>query len=217
MKVALIGASGFVGKAILNELLNRNHTVNAIVRHPEKLTLQHKNLFVHKANVLNEKEVVESVANNDAVISAYNAGWTNPNLYNDFLEGSKTIQAGVKKSGVKRLIVIGGAGSLYIADGVQLVDTPEFPADYKAGAQSARDYLNLLQEEKELDWTFFSPAIEMHAGTSGIRSGKYRTGLENPVFDNNQRSILSVEDLAMVIVDELENPKNIGRRFTAGY
>lgn len=217
MKVALIGASGFVGKAILNELLNRNHTVNAIVRHPEKLTMQHKNLFVRKANVLNEKEVIESVANNDAVVSAYNAGWTNPNLYNDFLEGSKAIQAGVKKSGVKRLIIIGGAGSLYIAEGMQLVDTPAFPAEFKAGAQSARDYLNILREEKELDWTFFSPAVEMHAGTSGKRTGKYRTGLENPVFDSKQRSILSVEDLAVVIVDELENPKHIGRRFTAAY
>ncbi|AYD46527.1 NAD(P)-dependent oxidoreductase [Arachidicoccus soli] len=217
MKVALIGASGFVGRAILNELLNRNHTVNAILRHPEKLSLRHKNLFIHKANVFNEKELIDSVSNNDAVISAYNAGWTNPNLYNDFLEGSKTIQAGVKKSGVQRLIVIGGAGSLYISDGLQLVDTPEFPAEYKTGAQSARDYLKLLQNEKVLNWTFFSPAIEMHAGTSGKRTGKYRTGLENPVFDENGRSILSVEDLALAIVDELENPKNIGRRFTAAY
>ncbi|MFA6333997.1 MAG: NAD(P)-dependent oxidoreductase [Bacteroidales bacterium] len=216
MKVALIGASGFVGTAILNELLQRKHKVTAIVRHPEKIK-QAEQVTVVKANVLNENDVAEAVKDNDVVVSAYNAGWANPNLYNEFLEGSKAIQAGVKKSGVKRLIVIGGAGSLYVAEGVQLIDTQQFPEEIKPGASAARDYLNILREEKDLDWTFFSPAIEMHQGSSGERKGTYRTGLENPVFDANNRSVLSVEDLAVVIVDEAENPKHIRQRFTAAY
>ena len=216
MKVALIGASGFVGKAILNELINRGHQVTAITRNPGNVA-QTENVNAITANALNADEVANAVKDCDAIISAYNAGWTNPNLYNEFLQGSKAIQEGVKKSGVKRLIVVGGGGSLYVAEGLQLVDTPEFPQEFKAGASSARDYLNILKEEKELEWTFLSPAIEMHQGTSGERKGTYRTGLDNPVFHANQRSIISVEDYAVAIVDELENPKHIRQRFTVAY
>lgn len=216
MKVALIGASGFVGKAVMNELLQRGHQVTAIVRNPEKV-IQANNLTVVKANVLDENEVAEAVKENDAIISAYNAGWTNPNIYNEFLEGSKAIEAGVKKSGIKRLIVVGGAGSLYVSEGVQVIDTPQFPPEILPGASAAKDYYNLLKNDKDLDWTYLSPAIEMHQGTSGVRKGTYRTGLENPVFDENGRSIASVEDTAVALVDELENPKHIKQRFTIAY
>ncbi len=216
MKVALIGASGFVGKAILKELLQRGHQVTTVVRHTGKL-IQQENLEVVSADVLNEVEITNAMAGNDAVISAYNAGWTNPDLYNEFLKGSQAIQAAVKKSGVKRLIVVGGAGSLFIATGRQIVDTEGFPSEWKPGALAARDYLNIIKEEQILNWTFFSPAVEMHQGTSGTRKGTYRTGLENPVFDANGRSIISVEDTAVAIVDELEKPKHIQQRFTAAY
>lgn len=216
MKVALIGAAGFVGKTILKELLQRGHQVTAIVRNPEKIN-QEENVTVVSANVLNETEVSNAVAGHDAVISAYNAGWTNPDLYNEFLNGSQTIQEAVKKSGVKRLIVIGGAGSLFIAPNQQIVDTEGFPKEWKPGALAARDYLNILKEEKELDWTFLSPAVEMHQGTSGIRKGTYRTGLENPVFDEDKRSVISVEDVAVAIADELEKPQHIHQRFTVAY
>lgn len=217
MKVALIGASGFVGSHILQELLNRGHQVTAIVRNPEKVNIQHSNLVVKKGDVYNEQEVTTLVKGLEAVISAFNPGWTNPNIYEDFLAGSKAIQQGVKAAAVNRFIVIGGAGSLEVAPGVQLIDTPKFPAEYKAGASGARDYLNIIKQEKELDWTFISPAIEMHQGTAGVRRGTYRTALDNPVFDENGRSILSVEDLAVATVDELEQPKHIRRRFTAAY
>jgi putative NADH-flavin reductase len=216
MKVALIGASGFVGKAILNELLSRGHSVTGIVRNPEKLAAQN-DLAVVKADAFDENAIANAVKGNDAVISAYNPGWTNPNIFNDFIEASRSIQNGVKKSGVRRYIVIGGAGSLYVAENVQLVDTPQFPQEFKDGAKAARDYYNYLKKEKDLDWTFFSPAIEMHHGTSGHRKGAYRKGLDNPVFDTNGRSVLSVEDLAVAIVDELEKPHHIKQRFTAAY
>ncbi|GEP98922.1 NAD(P)-dependent oxidoreductase [Chitinophaga cymbidii] len=214
MKVALIGA-GFVGAAILKELSARGHEVKVIVRHPEKVTVPDDKVTVVKGDAL-AGDLSTLLQGSDAVVSAYNAGWTNPDLYADFIAGSKAIQQSVKASGVKRFIVIGGAGSLYI-NGQQLVDSPQFPAEYKTGATAARDYLDILKAEKELDWTFFSPAIEMHQGTSGERKGTYRTDLESPVFNAEGRSILSVEDLAVVIADELEEPKHIGRRFTAAY
>ena len=216
MKVALIGASGFVGAAVLNELVQRGHQVTAIVRNPEKVKPA-ENVTAVKANVLNEEEVAAAVKEHDVVVNTFNPGWTNPNLYKESLQGSRAIQNGVKKAGVRRLFVVGGAGSLYVAPDTQLIDTPHFPESFKAGATAARDYLNILKQEPDLEWTFLSPAIEMHPGTSGERQGTYRLGLENPVFDANNRSMISVEDLAMAIVDELEKPQHIHLRFTVGY
>jgi hypothetical protein len=217
MKIALIGATGFVGSAILKEALNRGEQVTAILRHPQKLNTQEKNLSVVKGDVMDSAKLAELVKGNDVVVSAYNSGWSNPDIYNEFLKGSKSIQEAIKQSGVKRLIVIGGAGSLYIAPNLQLIDTPEFPAEWKGGALAARDYLNILKKEDQLDWTYLSPAIEMHHGTSGERKGIYRTGLDNPVFDTNKKSTISVEDIAVAVLDEMEKPKHIRQRFTVAY
>ena len=216
MKVALIGATGFVGTAILNELIQKGHKVTAIALNPEAVR-QHNNIVAKKIDVSIADELAEEVKGHDAVISAYNPGWANPNLYNDFMKGSAAIQQAVKQSGVKRLLISGGAGSLFVAEGVQKVDTPNFPAEWKARALAARDYLNILKNEQELDWTFLSPAIEMHQGTSGERKGHYRTGLDTPVYNDEGRSIISVGDVAVAIVDEIENPRHIGRRFTVAY
>lgn len=216
MKIALIGATGFVGSAILEEALDRGHEVTAIALHLEKIKPQ-TNLTIVKCDVMDSDGLTRILKGNDVVVSAYNAGWTNPDLYDDFLKGSRSIQDAVKNSGVKRLIVNGGAGSLFVAPGVQVIDTPEFPEAFKAGAGAARDYLNELKKEDQLDWTFVSPAIEMNPGTPHERRGTYRTGLENPVFDADHRSRISVEDFAVAIVDEVENPKYIRVRFTVGY
>lgn len=213
MKIAIIGATGFVGSAILNELADRNHNLTAIARTPKDTP----NTNWIAADIFNIDALAEILKGNDIIINAYNPGWANPNIYEDFLSGSKAIQEAVKKSGVKCFITIGGGGSLFVAPGLQAVDTPDFPKDFYAGATAARDYLNYIKEEKELDWAFFSPAFEMHAGTTTGRTGKYRLGLENPVFNDEQRSILSVEDLAVVIADETETPKHHQVRFTAGY
>jgi len=216
MKIALIGASGFVGSAILKEALDRGIQVTAIARHPEKLQAQ-KNLTTAKSDVMDTDKLSEILKGNDVVVSAYNPGWANPDIYNEFLKGSQSIQDAVKKSDVKRLIVIGGAGSLFVALNVQLIDTPQFPAEWKPGALAARDYLNILKKESELDWTYLSPAIEMNPGTPHERKGTYRTGSDNPVFDANNKSAISVEDLAVAIVDEVENPKHLRARFTVAY
>ncbi|WP_338840430.1 NAD(P)-dependent oxidoreductase [Flavobacterium ginsenosidimutans] len=213
MKIALIGATGFVGSALLNELADRKHEITAIARTPKDTA----NATWAAADIFNVDALAEILKGHDAVVNAYNPGWTNPNIYDDFLAGSKAIQEAVKKSGVKRFITIGGAGSLYVAPDLQAVDTPDFPKEIFPGANAARHYLNIIKEEKDLDWAFFSPAFEMHAGTKTGRTGKYRLGLENPVFNDEQRSILSVEDLAVVIADEVETPKHHQVRFTAGY
>jgi len=214
-KVAVIGATGFVGAQVVKELVNRGYEVEAIVRDASKVQ-ESEQVRAKSVDVNNVEELSDVVKGNDAVISAFNAGWTNPNLYDDFLNGSVNIEKAVENSGIKRFITVGGAGSLYI-DGKQLVDGPDFPADIKPGATAARDYLNKIKENSTLDWTFFSPAIEMHQGTAGVRTGKYRTALESPVFDENGRSVLSVEDVAVVLVDELEQNNHIRERFTAAY
>lgn len=215
-KVAVIGATGFVGSHVVKELENRGYEVEAIVRDASKVEQSDK-VTAKSIDINNVEELAESLKGNDAVISTFNAGWTNPNLYHDFLAGSENIEKAVEQSGVKRLIVVGGAGSLYTPDNIQIVDTPDFPEAYKPGAAAARDYLNKIKENKTLDWTFFSPAIEMNQANIGTRTGKYRTSLETPVFDENGRSILSVEDVAVALVDELEQNNHIRERFTAAY
>ncbi|MFA5619859.1 MAG: NAD(P)-dependent oxidoreductase [Weeksellaceae bacterium] len=214
MKIAIIGATGFLGSKLVKEAKDRGLEVTAIARNPEKLTEEVKKAAIDVNQV---DELAEVLKGQDAVVSAFNAGWKNPNLYDDFLKGSKSIQEAVKKAGVERLLVIGGAGSLYDAENNQLVDSPDFPAEIKPGATAARDYLNELKEEKDLDWAFFSPAIEMHPGITTGRTGKYRLGKDHPVFDENNVSKLSPEDVAVVLMDEVQKPKHHQQRFTAAY
>jgi hypothetical protein len=214
MKIALIGATGFVGSAVLNEALNRGYEVTAIARDTSKITAKSEKLTLVTADVYNIEALAKVLKGHNAVVNAFNAGWTNPNLYDDFIKGSKSIQEAVKLSGVKRLLVVGGAGSLEIAPGVQLVDTPEFPAQWKSGATAARDYLNTIKKETELDWTFLSPAIQLHPGA---RTGAFRLGTDQPVFDADHKSDISVEDMAIAIIDELEQGQFIRKRFTLGY
>lgn len=215
-KISVIGATGFVGSKVVKELSERGYKVQAIARNASKVEVSEYVTAV-STDVNDVKQLSEVLEGSDAVISTFNPGWTNPNIYEDFLEGAKNIEKAVEESGVKRYIVVGGAGSLYITENLQLIDTPEFPSEIKPGAEAARQYLEIIKNNKNLDWTFFSPAIEMHQGTAGIRKGIYRTSLDTPVFDENGRSILSVEDVAVVLVDELENNKFLKQRFTAAY
>lgn len=215
MKVVVIGATGFVGKNIVNELVARNHDVIGISRQGSDLTNTHFTNVL--ANVTDIDALVSSIKGSDIVVSAFSSGWSNPNFYADFIQGSKAIEEAVKKAGVPRYLVIGGAGSLYVAEGVQAVDTADFPKEYYPVAIAARDYLTILATETQLDWTMFSPAFEMHPGITTGRTGKYRLGTDYPVLNDEQRSILSVEDLAVVIADEVEQAKHHKCRFTAAY
>lgn len=214
-KVAVIGATGFVGKQVVNELSSRGYEVNAIARDSSKIELKN-NVHAISADVNKTEEFAKILEGNDAVISTFNPGWNNPNIYDDFLNGAKNIEQAVEQSGVKRFITVGGGGSLFI-DGKQVVDGPDFPSEIKPGALAAREYLNLIKKNETLDWTFFSPALEMSPANAGERTGKYRTALENPIFDENGRSQLSVEDVAVALVDELEQNNFVKKRFTAAY
>lgn len=216
MRVVLVGASGLVGSKILQELVDRGHSVKAIARDISKFPRM-KHVEFESLDINETDKFVNAINAADAVISSFNAGWTNPNLYEDFLKGSIAIEKAVIAAGTKRFIVVGGAGSLYDKDGNQFVDGADFPSQIKPGATAARDYFNHLKENLILNWTFFSPALEMHPGTSGVRKGVYRTGLNEPVFNDEGRSILSAEDVAVAIVDELEFPHFVKQRFTAAY
>jgi putative NADH-flavin reductase len=184
MNIALIGATGFVGSAILQEALQRGHEVTAIVRDLDKLP-PHRNLHPRKADIYNVDEVARSVTGHDAVISAFNPGWSNPDIYNQHIKGTKSIINGVKKAGVKRLLFVGGAGSLEVKPGVQSVDLPGFPAEYKQGALATREALNLLRQEPSLDWSFLSPSADI---APGQRTGTFRLGTDQMLKDANGQS-----------------------------
>jgi len=203
VKLALIGASGNVGSKILAEALSRGHEVTGIVRNPEKLP-QHPKLTARRGDVVDADGLAKLLAGHDAVISSVHYTASDPALL---------LQA-VKASGVKRYLVVGGAGSLEVAPGVQLVDTPEFPAIYKEEASKGRDYLTLLRGEPGLDWTFLSPSAVI---APGERTGKFRLGDDQLLVGADGQSRISQEDFAIALIDELENPAHTRQRFTVGY
>ena len=213
--VVLIGASGFVGTAILNELLNRGHTVTAIVRDPAKVTASNPNLKVIQADVTDTDVLIEASKGKDAVISAYNPGWKNPNIYEETLKNYPLIVDSVKKAGVERLLIVGGAGTLFYAPGKMVMDADDVPAKLLPGIKSLGEfYLNTLRKENDIDWIFLSPAANM---TPGERTGKFRIGKDDLVVDVNGDSNISVEDYAVAMVDELEQKHHHKERFTIGY
>jgi putative NADH-flavin reductase len=213
MKIAVIGASGQIGAFIRDEALARGHQVTAIMRHPEKIPVQDPRLHVVKADILKDK-VDELVKGHDAVISAYNPGWKNPDMYNQQIEGYKRIISGVKESGIKRLLVVGGAGSLEVAPGVQVLDTASFSEQVKKGVLATREVLYMLKEEKELEWTFLSPPTSI---APGERTGHYRVGKDQLLKNKEGESKISTPDYAVAMLDELENRQHIRERFTAAY
>ena len=214
MHIALIGATGFVGRAVLTELLDRGHRVTALVRAPGKIEPS-ANLSEVVADAYDGAAIAKAIAGCDAVISAFNPGWQHPDLYQKFLEGSAAIVRGVEASGVRRLIVVGGAGSLFVAPGVQLVDTEDFlkqvPSYVVPGARGARDAMTAMAGNVSLDWTFVSPPAFLEEGE---RTGRYRLGSDQLLMDGNKPAGIAVADLAIAIVDELETPKHLQARFT---
>jgi len=213
--VVLIGASGFVGNAILNELLSRGHKVTAVVRNPKKINVTNSKLEIVKTDVSDTNVMVEICKGKEAIISAYNPGWANPDIYEETLRNYPLILEAAKRSGVKRLLCVGGAGTLFCAPGLRVVDSGAIPDAIMDGVKSLGEfYLNTLMNEKTIDWIFFSPAGTLE---SGKRTGKFRLGKDDLIVDENGISHISVEDYAVAMVDELENPKHHYERFTIGY
>ena len=213
MKIALIGATGFVGKEILKEAVARGHAVTALVRNTDKVE-KLDGVNAVKADALDTAGLAAKVKGSHIVVSAYNPGWSNPDIKAIHIAASKAITDATRQAGIKRLIIIGGAGSLYAPDGSQFVDGPHFPAEYREGALGARQALNDLRGETALDWTFVSPPFSL---APGARTGKYRLGKDEPVFDAEGKSAISVSDLAVAILDEVERPQHVKQRFTVGY
>jgi putative NADH-flavin reductase len=209
-----MGATGYVGSAILREALERGHEVTALVRHPEKLA-PHPRLRAGHADLYDEGSVARAVTGHDAVVSAFSPGHSDPELYQHHLAGARAIVAGVRRARVARLLVVGGAGSLEIAPGVQLVDSPQFPAEWKQTALATREVLALLREEPTLRWTFVSPPMHLDPGE---RTGTYRVGTDGKVmFDAKGESRISVPDYAVAMIDELDTPKHDRQRFAVAY
>lgn len=203
MNIALIGATGFVGSRLLAELTRRGHQVTAIVRNPEKVPAD-PSVTARKGDVFDRDGLAALIAGHDAVISAVHFSASDPAV----------LLAAVKQSGVKRYLVVGGAGSLEVAPGVKLFDTPEFPAMYLDEARKGGDFLDLLKAETALDWSFLSPSALIQPGE---RTGKFRLGKDQLLVDANGNSAISVEDYAIALVDELEKPAHSRERFTVGY
>jgi uncharacterized protein len=212
MKIALIGATGFIGSKLLDEALARQHQVSALVGHPEKLAAR-ANLAVIGTDVLDQAKLAEQLTGHEAVISAF-SGHAQSNTYDYYVQGIQSIIKATRQAGVARLLVVGGAGSLEVAPGLQMLDTPDFPAQWKATAEGARHALQLLKQEPELNWTMLSPSALI---VPGERSGKFRFGLDQLLVDEQGQSRISVEDYAVAMLDELERPVHLRQRFTVGY
>ena len=213
--VLLIGATGFVGSAVLNELVSRGHKVTAVVRNIEKLA---KNDLVNavKEDVANVDAIAKLAEGKDAIISAYNPGWTNPDIATLITENYPKILEAAKKSGVERLLIVGGAGTLFCAPGLRVVDSGAIPEEIMGGVRPLGDfYLNTLMNENDIDWVFFSPAGVFDQ--EGKKTGNYRLGKDDLIVDAEGNSHISVQDYADAMVNELEKPAHHKERFTIGY
>jgi len=207
VRIAIIGATGLVGTKILSESLGRGHEVTAIVRNPEKLPA-HPKLKAARGDVTNPAELAPLIAEHDVVISAFNPGT------DEWGTGAQSIIDAVRRSGVKRLLVVGGAGSLEIAPGKRLVDQPDFPAQWKDGALRTAAFLDQLRGEIEFDWAFVSPAAML---APGKRTGHYRVGGDQFMTDSDGESRISLEDYAVAMLDETERPQHHRKRFSVAY
>lgn len=214
MKVLLIGATGFVGSAILGELAQRGHSVVAVARHADKVA-KLAGVEAVEEDVANVDAIAKLAAGTDAIISAYNPGWTNPKIAELIPANYPKILEAARKSG-KRLLIVGGAGTLFCAPGLRVVDSGAIPEAIMGGVRPLGDfYLNVLTKETEVDWTFFSPAGAFDE--KGTRTGKFRLGKDDLIVDAEGNSHISVEDYAVAMADELEHPAHSRERFTIGY
>lgn len=202
MRVALIGATGNAGSRILTELVRRGHAVTAIVRNPDAVP-KLANVQAQKGDVYDQTGLAELLKGHDAVISSVRFTASDP---------AKLI-ASVREGGVKRYLVVGGAGSLEVAPGLKLIDAPDFPEAYKPEAAAGGVFLDLLRQQQDLDWTFLSPS---RVFVPGERTGVFRLGSDQ-LIANEAGSSISLEDFAVALIDELENPSHVRQRFTVGY
>ena len=203
MKIAVAGASGRAGSCITAELARRGHNVTGIARNPDKIA-KLANVTAIAGDANDRAALAKLWAGHDVVVSSIHF----------LVSDAETLIGAAKDSGVPRYLVVGGAGSLEVAPGVQLVTTPNFPAQYKAEAEKGAAFLDRLRQEKELNWTFLSPSALIDFGN---RTGKFRVGADQLLLDSAGKSWISFEDFAVAMADEIERPAHIRKRFTVGY
>jgi len=216
MKVVLYGATGMIGARILKELLSRGHTVTVVARDPSKIAPQ-KDVTVEKGDMLDADNIAKVAKGSDVVVSSYAppAGPQGPlpDKLHLLAEATKALVAGVRRAGAPRIIMVGGAGTLEVSPGLQIVDSPGFPDAYKGIALAHRDAKHILQAS-DLNWTYFSPAMMIQPGE---RTGKFRLGQDAMISDDKGASSISAEDYAIALVDEVEQGRHTKQRFTIGY
>lgn len=203
MKVAIIGGSGRAGREISAELARRGHQVTAISRHPEN-AVDADGVTAVAGDVNHADALADTIRGHDVVVSAVMFADTDP----------AALVGVVRASGVPRYLVVGGAGSLEVAPGVALIDTPEFPAEYKAEASRGADFLAYLRGVDDIDWTFLSPSAYFFVGD---RKGSFRLGKDALLVDADGNSSISYADYAIALADEIEKPAHSRQRFTVGY
>jgi uncharacterized protein len=203
MKIAIIGATGNVGSRLVNEALNRHHAVTAIARDAKKLSSR-TGMSATVGDVTKPDALLPLLKGHDVIISALRSEGSDPQQLIDL----------VRRSGVKRYLVVGGAASLEIAPGQILLNAPNFPPAYKAEASAAKAFLDTLRNVTDMDWTFLSPSAFFGPGE---RTGKFRLGDNTLLTAPDGKSSISYEDYAMAMLDEVETPRHIRRRFTVGY
>jgi putative NADH-flavin reductase len=215
MNIAIVGATGFVGSKLLDEATLRGHKVTAITRSPQKLPANAAVEAV-KADVNDVNTLVEHFRGKDAVIHAYSPAKELGVMEKIEQQGkaTQTIIAAVKAADVKRLLAVGGAGSLYVSPGVRNMDQPGFPKEYEGGVKATLLIKEILMKEPELDWTYLSPSNML---VPGQRTGQFRLGLDDLLIGADGESRISVEDYAVAMIDELEHPAHSRKRFTVGY
>ncbi|WP_460423179.1 NAD(P)-dependent oxidoreductase [Pseudomonas sp. ZL2] len=202
-KIAIIGATGRAGSQLLEEALRRGHSVTAIARDTSKLQGR-AGINAVALDVSDAAALEQAVAGHDVVLSAAHFSSIKP----------QAIIEPVKRAGVKRLLVVGGAGSLLLPSGHKVIDSPDFPEAYKAEATAGAHYLDTLRQEKDLDWTFLSPSAEF---VEGARSGAYKLGKDHLLIGDKGKSWISFADYAIAMLDEVETPAHSRQRFTVGY
>jgi putative NADH-flavin reductase len=212
-KIMLIGSSGMVGQRVLHEALNRGHHVTALVRDTSGTGEHRAELDYHTGDIFKPETIATAAVDHDVVVSAYGPGQGDPNLV---VKAAHALIEALTRVEPIRLIAVSGAGSLEVKPGVQLVDAPDFPREWRAVALAHRDALDVYRKAgmAEFDWTAISPAALIAPGT---RTGHYRTGTDQLLADDKGKSHISAEDFAVAVVDEIEKPRFQGQRFTVGY
>lgn len=213
MKLALFGATGHIGHAILDEALARGHRVTAIVRDPARLDARHENLAVITGDAGQPATWLDALRGADAVIASLSA---RRDGNNDSLPAHASLLLDtLPGTGVKRLLWVGGAGSLESAPGVRVIDAPDFPDAWKPEALGQAKALDVFRASgTDVDWTYVSPAALIE---DGERTGRYRVGGDQLLTDANGQSRISVADYAAALLDRAEKNDAPNRRITVAY